>query len=44
MAETRRGLVPPRRLRSAGRPRHDGPMSADYTRLPDDLPEREAGR
>lgn len=38
MAETRGGVVPRWRLRSAGRPRHDGPMSAEYTRLPEDLP------
>ena len=37
MAEPRVGVLPRRRLRSVDGPRHDGPVSVDYTQLPADL-------
>jgi peroxiredoxin len=38
MAERRAWVLPQRRLRSVGQSGHDGPMGADYTSLPADLP------
>jgi peroxiredoxin len=38
MAEACRGDVPRRPLRAEAAPRNDGPVSGDYTSLPDDLP------
>jgi peroxiredoxin len=38
MAEMRAGILPRRRLRRVGGPRHDGSVSGDYSQLPDGLP------